>query len=304
MMIEATRLTFPERFPLSCQWEITCRCNLRCVMCYTDCFNRPEKIRAELSTEEILRIMDELAAAGCLELCLTGGEPLARPDFFELYAHAKANGFLVTVFTNGTLITEEIADRFAMLPPYRIEISLHGLTDLTFDTITQGKGSFHRCKRAIGLLLERKLVVVLKTTAMTLNENEILDIKAYVASLEQVRYKLGHEIRFALDGSGAAGQWALSDDEWQEIYRQDPALWEETCRKQTQPPGPCQSGQRRFHIDAYGQLQLCSGNRQQSYDLRQGSFEDGFYQHLPQFACSWKRQPTSEALLYPIRTHA
>jgi len=117
------------RFPWSCQWELTCRCNLRCVMCYTDCFNRPDKIQDELPTNEIIRIMDELAEAGCLELCLTGGEPLARQDFFEIYAHAKQKGFLVTIFTNGTLITDVIADRLAALPPHRIEISFHGLTD-------------------------------------------------------------------------------------------------------------------------------------------------------------------------------
>ena len=61
-----------DRIPLACQWEITCRCNLRCVMCYTDCFNRPDLIRSELETSEILRIMDELADAGCLDLILTG----------------------------------------------------------------------------------------------------------------------------------------------------------------------------------------------------------------------------------------
>lgn len=71
-MIAQDKLThLPERFPYSCQWEITCRCNLHCVMCYTDCFNRPDAIRQELSTAEILRIMDELAEAGTLELCLT-----------------------------------------------------------------------------------------------------------------------------------------------------------------------------------------------------------------------------------------
>src|SRR5881396_2360482 len=74
-----------RRVPLTGQWELTCRCNLRCVMCYTDCFNHPENIRNELSTSEIIRIMDELAEAGCVELCLTGGEPLARPDFFDIY---------------------------------------------------------------------------------------------------------------------------------------------------------------------------------------------------------------------------
>src|ERR1700704_3993540 len=173
-MVRADKLRYlPERFPVACQWEITCRCNLRCVMCYTDCFNRPNFIRQELTTPEILRIMDELAEAGTLELCLTGGEPLARPDFFELYEHAVRSGFLVTVFTNGTLIAEADADRFAALRPYRLEISLHGATQETFERITQGRGAHDRCLQAVQLLLERNISLVLKTTAMTLNQHEV-----------------------------------------------------------------------------------------------------------------------------------
>ena len=196
----------PDRFPLSCHWEITCRCNLRCVMCYTDCFNFTDKIREELATAEILRIMDELADAGCLELCLTGGEPLARPDFFDLYEHAIANGFLVTLFSNGTLITDTVADRLAALPPYRVEISLHGFTEQSFEAITQGRHSYARCVNAIRLLMERRVPLVLKTTAMTLNRQEILDIKRYVQCLGPVGYKLGEDMRPALRWVG----WSLS----------------------------------------------------------------------------------------------
>ena len=151
----------PERFPLVCQWEVTCRCNLHCVMCYTDCFNRPEFVRQELTTGDILRIMDEMAEAGTLELCLTGGEPMMRPDFFQIYEHAVRRGFLVTVFTNGTLITEAAAERFAACRPHRIEISLHGMTADTFERVTQGPGSHRRCLDGIRLLLERHLPVTL-----------------------------------------------------------------------------------------------------------------------------------------------
>lgn len=297
--MERKRLTLaPERVPYLCQWELTCRCNLRCVMCYTDCFNRPEKIREELTTDEIIRIMDELAKAGCLELCLTGGEPLARSDFFEIYTHAKTKGFLVTLFTNGTLITEEIADRLAARPPHRIEISLHSLAEHTFDDITQGKGSFQRCMRAIGLLLERKLAVVLKTTAMTMNKDEILAIKRYVSSLGTVGYKLGEEMRPALDGSHAPERFSLAESELHTLNGQDPGLWKEVCHKQSRPASPCESGLRTFHIDAYGQLQLCSGNRRQGYDLRRGSFQEGFYQSLPTFACPFKTD--TPASLIPL----
>ena len=303
-MIERKPLrTIPEHYPLSCQWEITCRCNLRCVMCYTDCFNRADKIRTELSTDEIIRIIDELAEAGCMELCLTGGEPLARPDFFQVYEHAKSNGFLVTLFTNGTLITEEVADQLAALPPHRIEISLHGLQEKTFEGVAQGKGSFQRCMTAIRLLLDRNLPLVLKTTAMTLNKDEILAIKRHVRSLGPVGYRLGEDMRPTLDGSDAPERWALSEAELLDINRQDPELWNETRRKQSRQPPSCVSGMRSFHIDAYGQLQLCSANRQMSYDLRRGSFIEGFYHALPSFPCRWKSE-TPGPLIQPSAIHA
>lgn len=293
----------PDRFPFSCQWELTCRCNLRCVMCYTDCLNRPEFVRHELPTADILRIMDEMAEAGTLELCLTGGEPLSRPDFFQIYEHAVRRGFLVTVFTNGTLIHEAEADRFAALPPHRIEISLHGSTDDTFERITQGRGSYQRCLTAIQLLLERRIPLTLKTTALTLNQREVLAIKAFAASLGSVRFKLGEEIRPELDGGAGPFRYALSEQDLTALNRQDVALWEEACRRIQADPSPCRSGMHRFHIDAYGSLQLCSGNRRQSYDLRSGSFREGFFHALPTFACDWK-EPVIPALIQPTVNHA
>ncbi|TLY40327.1 MAG: radical SAM protein [Nitrospirae bacterium] len=257
----------------------------------------------ELTLTEIKRIIDEMAELEILYLNLTGGEPLARPDFFQVYEHAKSNGFLVTLFTNGTLITEEVADQLAALPPHRIEISLHGLRENTFEAVTQGKGSFQRCMRAIQLLLDRKLPLTLKTTAMTVNKDEILAVKRYVQSLGPVGYKLGEEMRPTLDGSDAPDRWALSEAELLDINQQDPELWNETCRKQSLQTPSCVSGRRSFHIDAYGQLQLCSGNRLMSYDLRRGSFSEGFYHALPSFACPFKADAPAP-LIQPSASHA
>ena len=302
-MVRLAKLrSLPDRFPLSCQWEITCRCNLHCVMCYTDCCNRPELIRQELSSGEIVRILDEMADAGTLELCLTGGEPLSRPDFFSIYEYAVWRGFLVTVFTNATLITDVEADRFAALPPHGIEISLHGSTSDTFELITQHHGSYQRCLRAIRLLLDRHLPVVLKATALSLNQHEILSIKQYAASLDSVPFKLGQELRPELDGGAGPFQYALSEEELSELNRKDPRLSEESCQRSRTDLPPCRSGMQRFHIDAYGRLQLCSGNRRQGYDLRNGSFREGFFEMLPTFACEHKN-PEHSALLQMMTHH-
>ena len=114
-----------RRVPVEGVLEPTFRCNLRCVHCYV---NQPagsaEERARELPTGRALSVIDEIADAGCLNLLLTGGEVLLRPDFEELYLHALHRGLLVTVFTNGTLVTDRIADLFDRHRPLLVEISL------------------------------------------------------------------------------------------------------------------------------------------------------------------------------------
>ena len=297
-----------KRFPLSGQWELTCRCNLACVMCYTDPFNTPDHIRKELSYEEITRIMDELHEAGCMELCFTGGEPLARSDFLDIYSYAKGKGFLVSVFTNGTLVTKKITDYWAQYPPSMIEISFHGLTKGTFEAITQGHRSYEHCLLGIRLILERKLPLTLKTTGTTLNRDEVLKIKEYVSRLGDVRYKFGADIRPRLDGSEDVYQHQLPQEEIAAIEGADQEFRAERARQDRERAKAraegqdfCRGGKYKFHIDAYGQLQLCSNNRERSYDLRGGSFLEGFYQVLPTFPCS-SRQPGAAGELVSIES--
>ena len=286
-----------RRYPMAGQWELTCRCNLRCVMCYTDCFNTPERLRHELTLTEITRIMDELHAEGCLELCLTGGEPLARRDFREIYDYAKDRGFLLTIFTNGTLVTPAIADHWRASPPTMVEISMHGLGPESFERITQGPGSHARCLAGIRRLLERKLPLTLKTTGMTLNRDEIVRIRTWVAELGDeygttVRYKFGSDVRPRLDSATDVQRFQLAAGDVDAIERADPELSAERDRQNhayldhtRRGASLCGAEQSRFHIDAYGQLQLCSSNRRHSYDLRRGSFAEGFYHYLPKFPC-------------------
>jgi MoaA/NifB/PqqE/SkfB family radical SAM enzyme len=298
-----------RRVPLTGQWELTCRCNLRCLMCYTDCFNTADMLRRELSFSEITRIMDEIEEAGCLELTLTGGEPLMRKDFLEIYTYAKHKGFLITVFTNGTLITERLVEWWTRYPPAMLEISLHGLTKTSFERITAGPGSYERCMAGIHAILAGNLPLTLKTTGMTVNRDEILGIKAYVDRLGErygtkIGYRFGSDIRPRLDGSEDVFEYQLSDEDVVAVEQADPEFRAERSRqdnrRQTmvrQGQGLCAGGQRKFHIDAYGQLQLCSNNRRQSYDLRRGSFHEGFYEVLPHFACPARRPRERETLL-------
>ena len=286
-----------ERYPILCQWEITCRCNLRCKMCYTDCFNRPDKIKEELATDEILRILDEMGDAGVLEVILTGGEPLARADFKEIYTHAVSRGFLTTVFTNGTLIDSPTLEMWEAYPPAMIEISYLGADPATFDLIAAVGGTFERVNRGMERILKAGLPLTIKTTAMTLNRDEIGRIASWARKYPQARFKLGTEIRLALDGSSLR-HFELPDHELDQWIGAAPELVKDAQRRheeETRDQG-CHEGKNRFHIDAYGNLQLCSANRRQGYNLRTGNFKEGFYNHLRCFPCPRKRSASKEEM--------
>ena len=132
----------------------------------------PRPAARELSTDELRRIIDEIADAGCLWLLFTGGEIFARKDFLEIYTHAKQRGLLISLFTNGTQVTPAIADYLAVWRPFAIEITLYGRTRETYERLTGVPGSFDRCMRGIRLLKERGLPLKLKSVAVTINRHE------------------------------------------------------------------------------------------------------------------------------------
>ncbi len=106
-------------------WTMSRRCNLRCLHCYTDSENRCYP--GELTVAEGVRMLDDLAAFQIPALLLSGGEPRMHPDFFELAQHAKTRGLRLTLSTNGTLITPDMAQRIVALGPTYVGISFDGL---------------------------------------------------------------------------------------------------------------------------------------------------------------------------------
>src|SRR5207237_3734652 len=121
------RMATPSHVPLNGSIEVTHRCPLTCPHCYN---NLPMSDAAaqqrELTRDEHFRIVDELAEAGCLWMLYTGGEIFARRDFLEIYTHARKSGILLTLFTNGTMITPRVADYLAEDRPFAMYFSLYG----------------------------------------------------------------------------------------------------------------------------------------------------------------------------------
>ncbi len=278
-----------KRIPLRGNIEVTRRCPLSCGHCYNNLPITDQQSRdAELSYEEHCRILDEIVEAGCFWLLYTGGEIFARRDFIDIYTYAKQKGFLITLFTNAVLINKKIADYLAQYPPHSIEISLYGHTKNTYEKITGRPGSFERCLRGIRLLRERGMPVELKTVTITLNKHEIWEMKRFVEEDLGLEFRFDAMINPRLDGSQDPLALRLTAEEVVALDLQDPerlAEWNRFCEHHTGPPTDpkqshdlyqCGGGVGSFAIDPSGNLSLCGMSSNDTYDLRQGSFRDGW----------------------------
>lgn len=169
---EGDFVTFPL-VPTTVELDITNACNFRCIHCSRDAKPRKADSGKELSTKELLDIIEECAAIGVLELILMGGEPLYNPDFFKLVKHAKAKGIRdVRTSTNGWFINENIARE---LSEYfdNIQISIHGASSSTHDHIANKKGAFEQAKKAIRLLRKHNLKINVSFTVMRENISDV-----------------------------------------------------------------------------------------------------------------------------------
>ena len=279
-----------ERLPLLGSLELTYRCNLDCVQCYCNLPASDEQaLLTEMSFEEVRDLINQAAEEGCLWLLLTGGEPLLRPDFLEVYTHAKKSGMLVMLFTNGTLLDAEIADVLAEWPPRRVEITLHAVTRETFEMVTRVPGSYDRCMRGIDLLLERDILLNLKTTVTTLNKHELWATKKYAEGLG-VDYRFDGLLIPRLDGSKQPYSVRLTPEEVVGLDLQDQERsreLERVCEHFWGPPSgdsvyACRAGERSFHVNPFGLLSLCITNLAHTYDLKQGSFDAAWRQFIPE----------------------
>jgi len=165
------RVASRAHIPLAVLFEVTHRCNLGCEHCYLTegPVGRPRPTREELGLDEIGRALDQLAEAGTFFLTLTGGEVFMRRDFLEILAHARSLGFSVTIFTTGTLLTPETAARVAALHPLSVEVSMYSARPEIHDRVTRIPGSHARSLRALRLLGDHGVVILIKSPLMTLN---------------------------------------------------------------------------------------------------------------------------------------
>ena len=278
--------------PTRMQLEITYRCNIHCVHCYTDPFNTPAHLQQELGVRALVRILDELADAGVLWVTLTGGEAFVHPHFRRIYTEARRRGFLVCLYSNGTTISESLADFLAEDPPFTIDLSLHGATPETFERVTQVPGSFQPFRDGLGRLLKRDLPVTIKTKAMAMNRHELAKIKALVEGLG-LDFNVSATIHPRLDGDLSSTEHRLSPGAIVELDLDGTGALEDaadTCASDrgesaagpalAPPPDDrlfrCGCGTNTATISPYGVLRACTHTTWPAFDLKTMPFVEAF----------------------------
>ena len=168
--------------PLYVAWEITHRCNARCIHCYS-ASGPGASCADELSTEEALDVIDQLADAGLLVLALSGGEPMLRRDWPELVRHAVERGLRVNVGTNGSTVTARTAQQLSELGVHSVTVSLDSHREHVHDFFRQLPGLYRRTIRAIELLSERDVRVVVGFTPTRVNWQDGRSVVRLASSL-------------------------------------------------------------------------------------------------------------------------
>jgi radical SAM protein with 4Fe4S-binding SPASM domain len=158
-----------RNIPLSALVELTGRCNLDCAHCYLDIAHPPR----EMTTAQLIHVIDELHRAGTLFLTLTGGEIFLRPDTLEIAAHARRRGMALRLFTNATRITRELAREIARIAPLAVEVSIYGTHAAAHDTVTKRRSTLRRTLRGVVRLKKAGVRVGLKAPLMSTVAGEV-----------------------------------------------------------------------------------------------------------------------------------
>ena len=173
-----------NNIPLIGQFELTSRCNLSCRMCYV-CKSAHDKeiIEKELTLKQWIKIAEEARDAGLFVLSLTGGEPMIRSDFKELYTELNQMGFLISLNSNGTTITPEVAKWLAKNPPSKVLISLYGSSPEMYQKVCNNANGFSLARRGIELLLNEGVSVAARYTLIEDNYGAYEEIADWCAPL-------------------------------------------------------------------------------------------------------------------------
>ncbi|MDD4202480.1 MAG: radical SAM protein, partial [Candidatus Omnitrophica bacterium] len=276
-----------------------------CVHCYADCYNNAKWAKEnELSTKQIKKLMDRLYDSGVLWFTFTGGDPMIREDFSELYDYAKRKGFIFSIMTSLVSLNDEILEMMKKEPPFSIDMTLNAVDAKTYEDISQVPGSFERVMNNIDKVIKAGLPLKIKTLISKKNIDQMEDIKAFIES-KGMTFSPSTSIFSRLNGDPSNCVHRLSFDQMiglgldkfsatfdkDNIDKCDISTVEKDAPKDVFYK--CAIGNWQWHIDPRGRLNICSCVREPYYDLLNGDLIEGV-KELSKYVRSRKYEKQTE----------
>jgi radical SAM protein with 4Fe4S-binding SPASM domain len=289
-----------KRLPISFDLEITARCNNNCRHCYINLPSSDAGAKSsEMTLAEIESIADQAVELGTLWCLITGGEPLLRPDFKEIYLALRRKGLLVSVFTNATIITPKHIRLFRDVPPRDIEVTVYGVSEATYDRVTRTPGSYERFMRGLDELLEAGIPIRLKAMAMKSNAHEFEKIASFCRQKTKDYFRFDPQLHLRYDGNPQRNDEIMTERltpvEIVALEQSDPDRIEgllKNCEELLNAPLPpdgyrsvfrCAAGSNNFTVGYDGRFRICASLRAPgtTYDLREGTLAEAWRDFVP-----------------------
>lgn len=241
--------------------------------------------------------MDQLTEAGCLTIGFTGGEPFLRRDIFDVLGYAKNRGVSIVVLTNGTLITPKKADGLKEIGVNKVDVSFHTTNEEVFEWFTRVPGTYTKVLRAVKLLRERGIEVYLKTTAMSINRDDLVTIRHLAIEKFGAHFRYAPIVNPRWDGKKDNLKFRLSPEEIDQFQmvlqkdreieskKSDPLARKRGRQKKRKIPEKrirhdqlfrCGAGRSEIVINPYGEMRLCMDIPYPKYHILKGSFAEGW----------------------------
>jgi MoaA/NifB/PqqE/SkfB family radical SAM enzyme len=249
---------------LSAEWALTYKCNLNCKHCYLSAKER-KSAKPELTLAQIKNILDQLQCLGCLNLSLTGGEVFVRKDSLDILEYLKVKGFHLSLVTNGTLITEKIAQSLSEFrSPLDFSISIYSLREDINAQIVGVRGALKKALAAVKLLRQKGIPVSIRTLVMQDNLKEFRRIKRF-AFKHSMHFEYDYIVQPRLDGCldvlkyqiPLAAIKKLREQEGDFIRITDRCTPLKSLRFSKERLFYCDAGKTSMSINPYGQAHLC-----------------------------------------------
>lgn len=312
MFVRVKETNVWPRLPLEGSLDLTYRCNDNCRHCWLRIPAQSAQIKDELSLNEIKGIVDQARKMGCRRWSISGGEPMLRPDFPEIFDYITTHSNSYSINTNGTLITPKIAG--LMKRKGAKMVSLYGATARVHDHITRNPGSFEDTLRGFRYLKEAGAGFIVQLVSMRDNYHQLKEMVKLAESVSR-HYRIGaawlylsasgdqernkeiirqrlepkevmslnepdlsyqRQIDFFSDGLGKF-ILAGSEEAGNDCY---------SSYKDVRIFSSCISARREFHVDPYGGMTFCSFIKEPGlrYDLKKGSLKEGWEDFIPSLA--------------------